>query len=200
MNRLKIDHMFIKTIIGKKENWAVVVLIGILLLVIAWPVSNNKLEIEQSVESMAVEDTANNKEDSSQLTTEEMYELRLKELLQTMEGVGEVEVMVTLQSSKEEIIEKETATSRSNTTEDAAERNSSTNQVEIGDTTVYLTSSNGEKIPYVIKELSPVVEGVSVVCTGGADALIQKNITDVIQALFGVEAHKIKVVKMKKQE
>mgnify|MGYP006875711212 CR=1 FL=1 len=38
---------------------------------------------------------------------------------------------------------------------------------------------------------------VTVVAQGGGNAVVQKNITDVIQALFGVEAHKIKVVKMK---
>jgi stage III sporulation protein AG len=45
-----------------------------------------------------------------------------------------------------------------------------------------------------------VVEGVSVVAQGGGDSQIQKNITEVIQALFGIEAHKIKVVKMKQEE
>ena len=45
-----------------------------------------------------------------------------------------------------------------------------------------------------------MVEGVSVVAEGGDSALVQKNISEVIQALFGIEAHKIKVVKMKQEE
>lgn len=52
----------------------------------------------------------------------------------------------------------------------------------------------------MVKEVSPVIEGVSVVAQGGGNPLIQKNITEVIQALFGIEVHKIKVVKMKQQE
>ena len=51
-----------------------------------------------------------------------------------------------------------------------------------------------------MKEKSPIVEGVTVVAQGGGNAEVQKNISDVIQALFGVEAHKIIVVKMKQVE
>ena len=50
---------------------------------------------------------------------------------------------------------------------------------------------------YVSKIREPSIEGVTVVAQGGGNAVIQKNITEVIQALFGIEAHKIKVVKMK---
>ncbi|MGN0307750.1 MAG: stage III sporulation protein AG, partial [Lachnospiraceae bacterium] len=64
-------------------------------------------------------------------------------------------------------------------------------------TTVYIRKETGEQVPYVVKEVSPLVEGVSVVAEGGGNAVVQKNITEVIQALFGIEVHKIKVVKMK---
>ena len=39
--------------------------------------------------------------------------------------------------------------------------------------------------------------GITVVAQGGGNAVIQKNISDVLEALFHIEAHKIKVVKMK---
>ena len=63
--------------------------------------------------------------------------------------------------------------------------------------TVFMTEADGSRTPYVRKTLEPVVKGVTVVAQGGGDARIQKDITEVVQALFGVEAHKIKVVKMK---
>ena len=65
------------------------------------------------------------------------------------------------------------------------------------ESTVYVTDSAGNNIPYVSKTMQPAVEGVTVVAQGGGDAVIQKNITEVIEALFDIEAHKIKVVKMK---
>lgn len=45
------------------------------------------------------------------------------------------------------------------------------------------------------KKLSPEVEGVIVIADGGGNAVVVQNITGAIQALYGVEAHKIKVMK-----
>ncbi len=46
------------------------------------------------------------------------------------------------------------------------------------------------------KEMTPKVEGVLVVAEGGENAKTAKNISDAVLALFPVEVHKIKVVKM----
>ena len=201
----------VKSLYLKKDSLLICVLSGILLLVIAWPVSEkNDHHADKSVlwdsngsiinpvnEDEAVDSNSGEwKEDAAAAALEK----RLEEILSTMEGVGRVKVMVTLASSREKIIEKDVPTSRSNVLEeDAQGGNRSTQDVEAGESTVYLKTENGEQIPYVIKEISPVIEGVSVVAEGGGDALIQKNITEVIQALFGIEVHKIKVVKMKQQ-
>ena len=39
------------------------------------------------------------------------------------------------------------------------------------------------------------VEGIAVVAQGGDNAVIVCNITEVVQALFDVDSHKIKVIK-----
>ena len=62
--------------------------------------------------------------------------------------------------------------------------------------TVYSDTTAGN-IPYVVQEIYPEVEGVLVVAEGGGDSYVNLAITDAIQALFGIEAHKIRVVKMK---
>ena len=45
------------------------------------------------------------------------------------------------------------------------------------------------------KELSPKVEGVIVIAEGGDDALVKQNITEAVQALFGIDTHKIRIMK-----
>ena len=47
------------------------------------------------------------------------------------------------------------------------------------------------------KELTPAVEGVVVLCDGGDEPVVVQQITEAVEALFPVESHKIKVVKMK---
>ena len=50
--------------------------------------------------------------------------------------------------------------------------------------------------PYVVQELSPTVEGVLVVAQGAGSASVKKQIEETIEALFGLEAHKISIMKM----
>ena len=44
--------------------------------------------------------------------------------------------------------------------------------------------------------LSPEIEGVLVVAEGAGNGTVNRTIVEIVQALFGVEAHKVKVVKM----
>jgi len=52
-------------------------------------------------------------------------------------------------------------------------------------------------VPYVSKVIQPVVEGVVVIAQGGDSESVKENIIETIQVLFGIDANKIRVVKMK---
>ena len=183
----------------KKENMIVFVLLGILLLVVAIPIGEDKTEeeipsgddFEKEKEMLDVQ-TDDNLEYCLQL------ESRIEELLSSMDGVGEVQAMVTLVTSKELVVEKDEPVTRSTITEKDGDGGSrSTNESSFDYETIYETDGNGNKIPYVIKQIEPEIHGITVVAQGGGNALVQKNISEVLEALFHVEAHKIKVVKMK---
>ena len=55
----------------------------------------------------------------------------------------------------------------------------------------------GNKVPYVVAETYPEVRGVLVICQGGDNPVVIQQISEGVMALFRVEAHKIKVMKMK---
>ena len=57
---------------------------------------------------------------------------------------------------------------------------------------MYSQGTDGTQTPYVSKENAPEVEGILVIADGGGNAVVAKNLTEAVQALFGVEAHKIK--------
>ena len=73
----------------------------------------------------------------------------------------------------------------------------STNESSYDYETIYETDDAGNKIPYVVKQIEPEIQGITVVAQGGENAIVQKNISEVLEALFHLDAHKIKVVKMK---
>lgn len=184
-----------------KENMAILALLGILLMVIALPVKKTENAGDETGLSDTGSDTMKTSEtekgDGDGSYTQEV-ENRLEALLSSMDGVGEVKVMVTLSSSMEQMVEKDVPYSMDTTKEtDSAGGSRDVVNSKQEETTVYVTDQAGNKTPYISKTLEPAIEGVTVVAQGGGNAVVQKNITDVIQALFGVEAHKIKVVKMK---
>ena len=94
------------------------------------------------------------------------------------------------------MVEKDEPVSRSNTNESDSTGGSRTvTQLDTEEATVYRSDGSVSE-PYVVKTLSPQVEGVVVVAQGADSGTVNKNITEMVQALFGLEAHKVKVVKM----
>lgn len=188
----------------KKENMIVFALIGILLLVIAIPIDSKSVKDKKGAdeEKEGHEDTQISYSGMVQADEEMEYclmlEERIEHFLASMEGVGEVQAMVTVSSSKELIVEKDEPITRNTVTEtDANGGSRSTNESSYDYETIYETDGEGNVIPYVIKKIEPEIQGITVVAKGGGNAMVQKNISDVLVALFHLDAHKIKVVKMK---
>ena len=178
-----------------KDQLLILLLSGILLVVIAIPTDGGKKKAPPDSGGDPAEElkTATGQEPDSY---EKRQEERLEEALEKVEGVGEVEVMITLKSSWEKIVEKDRPSSSQTVEEaDAGGGTRQTQEVSRSETTVYREES-GERTPYVVKELEPEVEGVIVIARGGGNASVKQNILEAVQALFPVEAHKIKIMKM----
>lgn len=193
----------------QKDNLIVLVLAGVLLFIIALPTKDdrgNAAEDKSSAQSSFQGGGTGSKSGDeissvgSYGTGQEEYaeqlEARLEEILSGVEGVGRVKVMVTLASSEELVLEKDKPSSRSQTNEtDSQGGTRIITQTENDEETVYITEGSNST-PYVVKTIVPKVEGVVVVAEGCGRGSIDKNVTEIVQALFGVEAHKVKVVKM----
>ena len=174
-------------LLGKKwfsrDNLLLLVLLGVLLFVIALPVKkedSGKGQEKENAAAMLEELTA-------------YLEEKLKKMLEAVQGLGEVEVMVTLESSEEKIVEKDMTAERSNTEEqDAAGGARTVNASNTEYRTIYREDTGGD--PFVVKTITLKVEGVLVVAEGAGKGNMAGEITQIIQALFGVEAHRIKVL------
>lgn len=184
----------------KKNQLLILLLSGILLLVIVFPVPDSGAgdSAAGSAGSLSADSTAADAAADTSGTGE--YEAYLEEktaqTLRQVSGVGEVTVMITLKSGGQKIIEKD----QSNTVQTTEEEDSSGGTRAVEDqssdkTSIYTQGADGSSAPYVSKELSPEIEGVVVIADGGDDAVVIQNITEAVQALFGVEAHKIKIMK-----
>ncbi len=191
----------------RKDNLVILVLSGVLLFIIALP-SKESASSGQNIVSKGQQRDGTLTEDGSKEASgslgqtdgtsdyvEELEE-RLSGILSKMSGVGQVEVMITLSASEELVVEKDTPVNRSSTNENDSSGGSRViAQTDGEEATVYRTNGS-ESEPYVIKTLYPKVEGVVVVAEGAGNGTVNKSIVDMVQVLFDLDAHKVKVVKM----
>ena len=198
----------------RRDNLLILVLLGVLLFIVALPVkkedpaaTDTGMEITEQYnagiltssgqQNVAQQDTVDVGTQAVTAGSTEEYaaylEGKLKKMLESVRGVGEVEVMITLESSEERIVEKDMTAERSQTEEqDSAGGTRTVSSSNTGYQTVYQEGSQGA--PFVVKTLTPKVEGVLVVAEGAGKGNMTGEITQVVQALFGVEAHKVKVL------
>lgn len=168
-------------------------LAGILLLVIAMPVNTDKDKEQKLPEKESGKET----EQSAGAYTGYGRELerKLEQILGEMEGVGKVEVMITLKDDGERILDKDITRSSQEVSEEDGAIKRNTRESQYQEETVF-SKETEQGQPFIAKETAPQVEGVLVVAEGGENAKTVKNISDAVLALFPVEVHKIKVVKM----
>ena len=111
-----------------------------------------------------------------------------------MEGVGEVDVIITIKDSGEKIVDKNKSSNLSTVEEEdsnGGKRFSSEENIQ--EDSVLL--DGGEL--FVVKEIAPEIEGVVVIAEGGDSPSVVSQINDALYALFDVPTHKIKVLKRK---
>lgn len=178
-----------------KEKITIVVLTGILLLVISLPTGSKSGQTETN-ENTQTRQTGLSESAKSAKSYETVLEEKLEKALKKVEGVGEVSVVITLKNTSEKIIAADSDYSESVIQEsDSAGGVRSTTQQSESTSNIYYDTQEGSE-PYVTKENMPEVEGIVIVAKGGGDGNVCADITAAAEALLGVPAHKIKVLKM----
>ena len=198
--------MDLKNLKLNKESALIVVLAGILCLVVVWPISGKSSGTDSSNgtlsgSSSSVSSSGRISEDTAQAALElyvENQEQRLKDILEQIDGVGKSEVMIRAKASKEYVVEKDISTGSSTVSETDAQGGSrQSSDITKDESSLYTKDSNGNDVPWVIKEMEPEIEGVLVAAEGGGNEAVAGEITQAVQVLFNISVHKIKVVKMK---
>ena len=174
----------------KRSDWLILVLAGILILIIALPTdTKEKKQAEKSKENIS-------KENNTMEASKDEIERKLEEILEKIDGAGDVKVMITYQDSGTQVVEKDKNTSENSLEEsDSTGGVRSTKEQQLQESTVYEEADAGNT-PFVSKELLPKVEGILIVASGGDNQKVKQNISEAVLALFQVEAHRIKIVKM----
>ncbi|MBQ6788497.1 MAG: hypothetical protein IJO85_12370 [Lachnospiraceae bacterium] len=176
-----------------KDGMLILFFSGLLIYVILLPVNNN-----DSYKMRKTDETITDQREYEQEVFQEDYqtklELELAEFLSGVEGVGEVEVLIYLNTTEEYVVEKD-APVHQVTTQEPNGQSSEENKEE---DTVYTVNGNGEQVPFISQTKHPSVKGVVIAADGAGQENIRIQIIRTVMTLYGVEANKIDVLERKK--
>lgn len=131
---------------------------------------------------------------------EKQYEERLKDTLEKIVGVDQVNVLITIDSTEEQIFQKNTSESQSVTEEkdSGGATRHITNISRSGEVVLYEVSD--QQTPLIVKTIKPRIRGVIVVASGAENLTIKKLLIEAVQKGLNVPAHKISVLPRKQQQ
>ena len=112
-------------------------------------------------------------------------EARLKEVLGHIEGVGAVEVLLTVKTGPEYVYQ-------TNET-----KNKHAEEFEQRSETVVIADGNGGEMPITVNTVFPTYKGALIVCQGADRASVRLAVMEAVSDLTGLSSEHISVIKMK---
>lgn len=152
----------------KYKYVGLVVLAGILLMLL--PGKKTAADPQESGGSFSLEDT----------------ERRMEELLGRMDGVGRVQVMLTLRSGETLSL-----------AEDSSATLGSGGDVRQDSQVLTVNRGSGKQEVVVTQRLYPTYQGAVVVCQGAGDSRVRLRVMETVAVLTGLSSDKISVVQWK---
>ncbi|PZE22057.1 stage III sporulation protein AG [Paenibacillus xerothermodurans] len=128
---------------------------------------------------------------------EEAYQAQLKDILSKIVGVGEVEVLVTIDSTEQVTVERNTKDRQQITNEkDPQGATRHITDVERSGEVVLYEVSEGKQ-PLIVNTIKPKIRGVLVVAKGAENLTVKKMITEAVARGLDVPASKISILPRK---
>ncbi|MBP3597178.1 MAG: hypothetical protein J6J60_07275 [Clostridia bacterium] len=181
----KIKKMF------KDENKKTENLIFFLIILVITLVLINRIMVED--ETPKVKPQNNNVELAPNYNSETDLEVRLKNILSKISGVGNVEVMITYSESS----------SVSPLYNETSSVSVSEEKLEAGNTKTTETNENQREIlvdsasnPIIEKSINPKIEGAIITAQGAKNSKIKADIVSAVEAATGLATYKIQVFNM----
>lgn len=200
----------LKKILGEKRLSSLIsicLILAFILLTMNVLLPKNKLLNKSSDVTYKQENNEETKESemktstsmsTDQKTYEENQKVDLKNILKKMEGVGDVDVLISFESGEEKVPAYDTNAQVSTTEETDTEGGKRTNNQKNDGATVVMTSKDGGNEPFILRTYKPKITGVVVVAEGAENSKTKYNIEQAISKLYNLSLEKVNVYPMKK--
>ena len=123
-------------------------------------------------------------------------ERRLTDLISSVDGAGNTKVMVTLECGTEYVYD-----SRQKSTSAVSENSNpdgrvSRDEKSSGEESLVLVNAGRGEEPLLLKQLTPTVAGVVVLCSGADDVNVRQQIIDVVTTALGTSSNRVCVSRL----
>ncbi len=172
-----------KLLLGKEKKdkritvLFVIGIVGMLLILLSDFLPENKAD----------SDTADAVADVDLDETEEYrrsIENELSEIISSIQGVTDVEVMITISSTKEYVYAEQTNVNQQ--TQSGSETLAQSGEIVLEDV-------DGDKQPVIKKIITPQISGAVVVCAGVENVQTKERVLNAVSAALGIPSNRISV-------
>lgn len=122
----------------------------------------------------------------------QQLEMQTEDLIRKMKTVKNVQVLLMFEDNGEKILAYETNTNEEERMENGTQENERSYGVQ--NEVIYERNGDGDEMPYVKRTRNPVPSGAAVIVECERPDETALEISKLLQALFGLSAHKISVV------
>lgn len=183
------------------NNLLMLLFMGIVLVI----VSNFYKDITYKDKNAAEESNGFNNQGSVTYKSNDEYfykeklEEELAGILSKIAGVGKVSVMITYESGKELVTQKDKSITDKVTDEkDNAGGTRIINESSVSEKTVMVNQQGGSSEPLIVKEINPQIRGVIVVAEGAWDSKVKRKISQAVQTVLDIPAYRVTVLETNK--
>ncbi len=159
--------MFKDILKNKKLKVVIIGILAGLCLVLAGNLGNNKTSSDVKNENLYPSDELN-------VYTEKL-EKRLEEIIENIAGVQDAEVLITIESSNENVYASN----------------------GVNKDFVIIENTDGSESGIKLMEINAKVRGIAVVCDYGRNDILKKEIIEMLSSLFDIGSNKVSVMPSK---
>lgn len=183
------------------NNLVILLCMGVALVIVAnfyndITYKDKKPAIENMENNNQINGTYNNSSDDNYAAE---IQDQLSTILSKIAGAGKVSVMITYESGKELVTQKDKSVIDKVT--DEKDNDGGTriiNEYSIDDKTVMVNQQGGSSQPVVVKEINPEIKGVIVVAEGAWDSKVKRKISQAVQTVLDIPAYRVTVLETSK--
>ena len=157
--------------------------------------SNNK--VSSGVTAKNTEDTSIIKE-TDEKNYEQQQKTDLKNILKKMNGVGDVEVMMSFENGEQKVPAYDKNSQKSTTEETDNQGGKRVNNQNTDGESIVMTTADGNNEPFILTTYKPKIIGVIILAEGASNSKTKYEIEQAVSKLYNLSLDKVNVYSMKK--